>query len=92
MAQRLGVLSGRGALEKDGDLLGAIDYSLEVFQTNGRKESTGVVAGNFGMLVMAFEHGAVTLRLENAGEARIIITKLNNDRAAIRVDGPIPGF
>lgn len=88
----LGSLLGRGNIELKGQLVGAIDYRIDVWFDGQRKTATGSSPGADDVLWKIFNKGEAVLQLQNGGTARFFVTRLGSGDAELQFSGPIPGF
>ena len=71
---------------------GAVTYRIEVYFDRNRKWGDGTLHGDQLMLMQQISRPTHTLRLEDGSEMGIAITRADFGGAAIKSNGPIPGF
>jgi hypothetical protein len=78
---------------KGGELLGEVDYRIDVFEDRRLRSGNGEIAGPFACLFDAFNAGSVMLRLESGGNVEVLLKRFNGaDHSTIITSGPVPGF
>lgn len=85
---KLGSLKGRGKVEVHGQIIGEIDYEIEIWQS----ASGAVIGGDAHAVAAAFNTGPSILHLQGGGSLRFIVTHSSPRGALISIEGPIPAF
>lgn len=93
--RHLGTLEGIGRLIVDSADVCKARYRISVHQRDkfAPKSARGTLDADLGELRKAWHNRSdCTLKLETGGEVSIIITRITDSGATIRVSGPVPGF
>ncbi len=91
----LGTIEGTGRLIVESADVCEAHYRISVYETrqSAPKKARGTLEADFNELRKAWHKRLdCTLKLETGGEVSIIIVRLTDSGAKIRVSGPIPGF
>lgn len=90
---KFGSLKGRGKVEVHGQIIGEIDYEIEIWQNGAFRSASGaVVGGDAHAVAAAFNTGPSILHLQEGGSLRFIVTHSSPRGALISIEGPIPAF
>ena len=89
----LGTLSGTGIVFVGGTRIGTGRYEIHVSRDDSDwKSAIGTLHAEWRLLEKLFNADSAKLRLESGEEIPIYVTEQFEDRADIRITGPVPGF
>lgn len=91
--QRIGTLSGVGALVTPECRHENVRYHLNVWRKRASKSANGVLEASAGAVYAAFEaQGKATLQLADGEQVNVIITNAVGTTGHFEVSGPVPGY
>lgn len=94
MMRLLGSLNGSGILSVKGNVLGTIDYTIDIRGDDHLQiqSSEGTAAGDYRLLREALDACSAVLHLQSGATVEIVMTEASRFGGEFRVLGPVPGF